>query len=80
MDFNRSTFFNVQLLPIFSTDFAAARELINKDNSSDNPALIQIAIIDSMASPDPILSTTREAKAGQNDFGTIHRPHTAMTT
>ena len=44
------------LLPIVSTDWAAANDAVNNANSLLNPFFKHKAIIESMASPAPILS------------------------
>ena len=46
------------LFPIVSTDFAAANELVIRAKSLSNPDFKHKAIIESIASPAPILSTT----------------------
>jgi len=53
------------LLPIVSTDCAAAKEPINKARSASKPVLIEQERRASIASPAPILSTILVAKAGQ---------------
>jgi hypothetical protein len=53
------------LFPIDSTDWAAAREPMNRDKSESKPLLREQEKRASIASPAPILSKTVVAKAGQ---------------
>ena len=51
------------LFPIFSTDWAAAKDPKNKDKLLSRPLAIEIDDNAIMLSPDPILSTIFLAKA-----------------
>ena len=65
IDFNIFILFKDSLLPMLSTDCAAAREPISKVNSLLNSFFKHKAIIDNIASPAPTLSTGNFTNASQ---------------